>query len=363
MPNLPTRNLIAAAHRRTPKRDRRIGLILRQIDAWSRRLTERLLGIVAAGHGGIEGVVGSTDAVLIGAMQEVSDILHDGLESLYLWAWDDVTWSWVDALPIWWWVRRLAPVKTLVGTEGLEYAGWGGVTEAFGDPGLQTDTLWQAILDGKATEAQARALVRAVEFGTPTEIEVEAVLNGSSANDGLSAMERIKTVSGPELDKARGAIRRAMSGQIPEGQASAVDQLAKDLRPLLNQNEGLNYKARRIARTEGVRVAEAAQRQSWEAVPDMIKGMRSWTAGDGNVRDSHRKWHNKLFLRTGPGEYRSVTLGPAPEFPLAPNCRGWSTPELHDELFSEVPGPSAQRFDAAMARLKRQMDDPTQRSP
>jgi hypothetical protein len=193
-------------------------------------------------------------------------------------------------------------------------------------------------LSGEATEEEAREIVRLAEFGEPTPEEVDAILAQTSGNDGLSAMQRIKTVGQQDIDALRAAIRTSLSGDITG--ASAVESLAKAIKPLLSENEGLNYKAKRIARTEGVRVSESAMRASWEPLGDMLKGIRAWTAGDSRVRAEHgtltTDWHDKLFLKTNDG-FIADDGKRLPEFPAGPNCRCWTSQELIDELTQGLP--------------------------
>jgi hypothetical protein len=331
------------AHRRADARDRQIRAIGRPIDRWTADLEARLLGIVAAGRGGFEGVMGSVDVVLIGAVEEAAEIIEAGLRQMWTHSWLRVTRDWVAALPLGYWLNRLVPVKMLLGTEGhLEQI------ELLEDA-LDDENLFAKILSGNATEVEAREIVRVAEFGSPTTEEVDQILSATNAADGKSAMERIRTVLQKDMYYLRGAIRQSMSGEFSG--ASAVADLKNRTKGLLDTNEGINYKAKRIARTEGSRVAEAAQRRSWRQVGDIIKGIRAWTAGDSKVRDSHQPWHRKLYYRSGGGSTFIARDGERlPEFPAAPNCRGYTSVELIDELYAGGTKPDYGTYDAAKAR-------------
>lgn len=372
-----TSSLRADAHRRQSRRDAQLFLTGAHINRWTASLERELLGIVAAGRGGFEGVIAATDVVLSGALQDGADIQEEGLQRTWDWAWLSVTASWVESLPIGYWLQRLVPIKLLTAVDegayikdvvahgkslGMshtsathmaggalratnDFAGFTTtdghilLTEAFDPRGdLEIENQWRRILDGLATEAEAREIIRLVEFGTPTPEEVDAILNATSATDGLSAMERIRTVGAKDIDELRQAIRTAMSGEI-EG-ASAVESLSKAIKPLLSENAGLNYKAKRIARTEGVRVSQASMTESWRPLGDMLAGIQAWTAGDSNVRDSHRHFHGKMYHRVG-GQFRFVATDgePLPEFPVAPNCRGYTSQVLIPELTQGLPEP------------------------
>jgi hypothetical protein len=337
-------NFQKAAHRRVRERDRRIRTIGREIDRWTRSLQQRLLGIVAADFGGRDGVLGSVETVLIGAIQDASDLLETDLRKLWQWSWKSATRNWIDALPLRYWLRRLEPVRLPV--PAREGALWEYASE------LDADTEWDRIINGEVSEAEAKEIVRKLEFGEPTPAQVDAVLDATNAADGLSAMERIKTVLPKDLENLRGVIRSGLTTDFRG--ASAVQSISKAIRPLLDTNEGINWKAKRIARTEGVRIAEAGQRASWEAVADLLKGIRTWTAGDANVRDEHQKWHDKLYYRTGVGTYVARDGEPLPEFPAGPNCRCYTTQELRDELYKDVPPVNWGTYTKARARFQRQ---------
>lgn len=327
-----TNRLRADAHRRIPRRDTQILLTGREIDRWTADLESRLIGIVAANRGGMEGVLAATDVVLSGALQAAADIEEAGLRRMWEWGWLDVTESWVASLPLGYWLQRLVPVKMTTA-----------VDESIGidDRGeLEIENQWQRILDGLTTEAEAREIVRLAEFGSPSPEEIDAIIQATSATDGLSAMERIKTVGAADIGQLRRSVRVALSGEI-EG-VSAVEALSKAIKPILSENEGLNFKAKRIARTEGVRVAEVAMRASWQPLGDMLKGIRAWTAGDSRVRSEHgtqtTDWHDKLFLRTSAG-FVALDGKRLPEFPAGPNCRCYTNQELIDDLTVGLPEP------------------------
>jgi hypothetical protein len=334
--------LAAAADRRADGTGRQVRRVGRRIDRWTRELEIRLLGLVSAGRGGVDGVMGSVDVVLIGAVAEGAEILEDGLRDVWDWAWDRVTRDWIKAVPLGYWIRRLAPVKMLTATEGDRAAA--GTQQVHKGTQLLEYTLsdeadWEKILAGTAARAEAFEIVRKAEFGTPRPELVEQILDSTNAPDGLSAMQRIKTVAQKDLGQLRSAIRTAMSGDF-EG-ASAVRALSAQIKPILSVNEGINYKAKRIARTEGIRVAAAAQMESERAVVDMLQGQLVKTSQDANVRDEHRaRWDPpKMYLRTG-GGYGFVAADgeswPGKE-PYGPNCRCMSVPVLHDELYAPLP--------------------------
>ena len=357
-----TKHLRTASHRRTLQRNRRILAVGRRVDRWTRSLEERLLGIVAANRGGYDGVMGSVNRLLIGTIEDAAEVIESGLRDMWQWAWGDVTGAFIKTVPMRYWLHRLAPV-TMHAEVGESDGAWrrqllSGRSRAtrLQEYDFRAENQWDRILTGKVTDAVAREIVRNAEFGEPTPQQVDAVLSATNAPDGLSAMERSKTVLPADLEQLRGIIRETMSADFSG--ASAVSAMKAKIAPLLDTNEGINWKAKRIARTEGVRVAEAAMRQSWEPVKDLLKGIRTFTAGDSNVRSEHQVWHDLLYVRTSDGEYRQTTRpsapGLLPVFPAGPNCRCFATQELRDDLYQDVPPVNWGQYEKGMERVRQQ---------
>jgi len=367
--NLPTRTLRTLVERRTVARDGRLRGIGRSIDRVTRRLEERTLGIVAANRGGREGVIGSVDAVMIGAIFELSELVGSELRKLVSWSFESASTATIRSLPLVYWVRRLRPVVPVLAIEGVPYrmrdhlASLGfSRNEAISladraaktsqdlstlqssillerDSPLEAEIEIQRILDGEATAAEAVEIVRAIEFPPPTPEQIDAILNATSANDGLSAMSRIKTVESARMGEVRDLIKGAFSGGF-EG-ASAVEAIAPRLRHLVGndpgQSTGMNYRAKRIARTEGVRIAETGLRETWEEVGDVIEAIVWYSARVPRTRPDHAARHEKRYLRTSSREFIARDGERLPEIPLGPNCLCWTSAELRADLTDGLP--------------------------
>jgi len=325
------------------QRDGLIRLIGRDIDDWTRSLEDRILGMVQANRGGVEGVLGSIDALLIGEFAQISDILYQGLRRTWDNSWLFATRRFTASVPMVVWLVRLMPEKPLIATEAIA-------------PTLSAENELQGIIDGKITGEAAREIIRKVEFPPPSKEQVDAVLDATSAADGLSAMQRIKTVTGPDLVRLRQVIRTGLSGGVIG--ASAVEDMAKRIRPIVGndpgQTTGMNYRAKRIARTEGMRVAEVAQREMYGTCAYLLKGIRTMTAGDRKVRPEHRIWHNKLYRQAADGQYYHPTLGLLPDFPAGPNCRCYTVAELDSSLTRGAQRVQLGSYDKAMRRFRKQ---------
>lgn len=324
----PNQKLQALTNRRANQRDVMVRRMAIPIDAWAAEVTTRTMGIVA--NGMVVGpVLAAVDTLMVTELDRLADILEAELRTLQAWAWDSAATNLVQAVPLRIWLGFLTPRNLL-----LEFAG-----------SLEAEVELQRILDGLTTAAEAREIIKAIEFPPPSEIEIEAILNGSAAGDGVSAMERIRTVAREDITKLKAVIRRGMAGDISG--ASAIKSIAKPIRVLVGNDPGrttgMNYRAQRIARTEGMRIAESEQRRAWEQAGDLIAGLVAMTAHDSRVRDSHRVWHAVFYARAGSGVYIKAPgqLAFAPEFvpvfPVAPNCRGYTIARLRSDLTIGLP--------------------------
>lgn len=327
--NIYTRKLRRLTATFQRRRDRRMREFGGQINAWSRSVEERILGAVAASRTA-ESVLRRLGPVFQEAVDRSVRETNDFLADMFRWSYTAGTGDIVESVPLEVWVARNVPKWYAVPVgEGIREAG----------PIIDIDPRIKSIIDGVVSYEQAKAIVRQIEFGTPTIEQVTKSLGDKAWPDGLTVTQRIKTVQAEQLGRVADLIRTHMSG----GQtgASAIDSLQKPLRELVGndpgQVTGMNYRARRIARTEGVRVAQDALHESWSSTSDMFEGIRTYTAGDANVRPTHRHWNDKLFRQQPSGDYIAADGEVLPRFPAGPNCRCWDTPELLSDLTAGLP--------------------------
>ncbi len=313
-----TDRLRALARRRTAERNRTIIASGQAFDRWTRSIERDLLGVINAGRGGVRGVTQDVTLILAEMPADAAALMEKTLLAMWSWSWDSAVDNWLIALPLDYWVARLSPAVPINGPPIL----------AEQASGLDAESQIDRIINGEVSDEEAREIVRELEFPQPSREAVDAIIRGTHDPDGIDAMSRIKTVLNPEIGKLREIIVGGYSTITDDNRASVLEQIALDIRPLLADNQGVNWKAKRIARTESVRIAEAGLRASWEPIEDLIQGLRSFTANDEKVQDSHKHFENKLYLRTSTGEFIARDGERVPAFPIRANCRGWTTPEL-----------------------------------
>ncbi len=332
-------------------RDREIVANSLAMAQWANAIGRDLFGVLGPQVRNTERVKVATDKILFAAPEEGSATLRKLLGDSAIWSWDSATTRFVRAVPIPIWLRRLLPVHSVLSTEAtagprlLEFT-----------PDISQDDAFQRILSGELTAEQTRALIRELEFGSPTPAELTAILNDTYWPDGLDAMSRIKTVTTPELAELRDSIARYLSTSVDV--PAAWQALSGEIEHLVGN---VRFKAIRIARTETSRISEDMLRQSWESAGGMIVGIETFTANDSKVRgatsaDPHKRWEKKKFFRTSAaGGYVARDGERLPRFPAGPNCRCWSSPILDPALTQGLPdedlGPE---YRAALDRFERE---------
>ena len=352
----PTEKLETFNRSHNRGRDREIVSNSFAMAAWANRIGRDLFGVLGPRVRNTERVRLETDKILFRAPEEGAADLRKLLSDSAMWSWDSATTRFVRAVPIPVWLRRLLPVHSLFSTEGR--LGVGRSIEGSGSPvrvleytpDISIDDAFQRILSGELTADQTRAIIRELEFGSPTAAELNAILEDTYWPDGLDAMSRIKTVITPDLAELRDNIGKYLSTNVDV--EAAWQTLSGEIEHLVGN---VRFKAVRIARTETSRVSEDMLRKSWESASDFITGIQTFTSADSKVRDTHRHWHNKVYHRASGGQYIARDGERLPRFPADPNCRCWSSPVLDESLTRGLPdedlGPE---YKAALDRFERE---------
>jgi len=351
MPTTAQRRLQTGFRARRNQRDRAIRAAGRNFDRATGDIFDRLIGIVAANRGGSDAVMQRVDRIIRAIPADAAAAMEKTLQDIWQWSWLSATNIVVRSVPIDIWFSRTAPLTMQIGD---------GTTEAADPPtGLPGDlppwellasTEWEKILSGAATREEAMEIIRRLEFPPPSVPDVNAILNSTTAPDGLDAMRRIKTVIGNDLASLRQSILTHVTA--PTG-ASSIGELSTAIRSLIERNPdgsaaGINYKAQRIARTEGVRIAEAGLQATIEADRDLFGTIEFFNAHVPDSRDDHIAQEG-VYHKTGSGWVRSDG-NPLPMIPLGPNCLCYTIPGLEADLTAGLPPANLGTYAAAKKR-------------
>jgi len=181
------------------------------------------------------------------------------------------------------------------------------------------------LLKKELTDEDKEAIRRDVLFPPPSQAEINRIINtGTHIERGgqteyVSWEKRFDGLSKLINDKKL-AFNEIVTGY---NQGENIDGLQKRLEPLVG---GIKASARRIARTEGSRIAEQIQRRTWDDLGDMMVGVQIIAVLDERTRPEHATRNGRIYYRRpGPGQ---KSIGELPDLPDAPNCRCISTPVL-----------------------------------
>jgi hypothetical protein len=322
-----------------------------EIGRYMRATRQKLLGIIATAEQARNwDTIREVDAALRDVVPALQRLMLRGLHRLAEWSWDSAVENWLAAVPVDLWLRRgLLP-------EGRVTEGWVTILGEDRRP-LHRRNEYERIIHGQATRAEALRLIRQFEFPPPSPARVRRILDATSAQDGRSAMERVKLVAGDDLVRLQRTIVGGLSRMPDEDQASALRGLSVQIRPFFADGEGVNYKAQRIARTESIRVAEAMQREANERVADVYTGIRFLRRG-GRPCEECDLWDDKVFWRDDAGQFVSDSGELLPDIPVHPNCLCYTQPELRPDLEAKLPPVNlGAAYAAGAARAEKELAD------
>lgn len=138
-----------------------------------------------------------------------------------------------------------------------------------------------------------------------------------------------------------------------QGIAEGKDRraIARDLSKVLS---GDMVAARRVARTEGLRVATAVHLQTAEQIPDLVIGYQIHATLDTRTRPEHRDRHGTIYYRNPkPGQKGFAEMPQPPVDPggvIAYNCRCFLAP-VFDGVPTLIPTSAPQKRLAAAASV------------
>lgn len=242
------------------------------------------------------------------------------------------------------WFRAVSAATVLVGEShgapagqgGGFVAGRGGVAGWEKDDPLHFDNGVEPIIDKKLTDAEWAAWVQQHVFPAPDADTVQKIIEQDVK--GKTWRERVNQLSRliqPEVTALR------LSEAFAEGRN--VDEITRDLLPHITG--GVRSSAQRIARTEGLRIANTMQREMYEDLGDLLAGIQILATLDERTRPEHA-------LRNGRIHYtdrrRRPNVDTLPDLPDQPNCRCFDVPvmKLPEEL-KDDPNLAAQFQNAA----------------
>lgn len=211
--------------------------------------------------------------------------------------------------------------RLIMGYGGLEIVYEDAVASTFGVP----DT---SLRKRELTDEEKLDIAKKILFPPPSQREVAEIL-ARGVRDASGAVtswsERFDSLSGLISDK------KLAFSEIAYwySQGESISGLKKRIKPLV---DGVSASAQRVARTEGMRIAERMQRRSWDELGDMMVGVQVIAVLDERTRPEHATRNGIIYYKNPkPGQKSMADL---PDLPDAPNCRCMTSPVLSmpDEL-------------------------------
>jgi SPP1 gp7 family putative phage head morphogenesis protein len=177
------------------------------------------------------------------------------------------------------------------------------------------------LMERKATADEAEQIERML-FPPMETTTAERIVRAPSAGTSWQArMTQLTRLAAP-VDVANLVAGWAASGQPPA-------TLERALRPVV---QGVRSTSRRVARTEGQRVANAARMEAYSGMDDVIAGYQIHGTMDSRTRPHHAARNGMIFWKAPPPGQPGLSQCPHPPMEsdgtVAHNCRCWLTPVL-----------------------------------
>jgi SPP1 gp7 family putative phage head morphogenesis protein len=177
------------------------------------------------------------------------------------------------------------------------------------------------LMERKATPDEAEQIERML-FPPMEPTTAERIVRAPSAGTSWQArMTQLTRLAAP-VDVANLVAGWAASGQPPA-------TLERALRPVV---QGVRSTSRRVARTEGQRVANAARMEAYAGMDDVIAGYQIHGTMDSRTRPHHAARNGMIFWKAPPPGQPGLSQCPHPPMEsdgtVAHNCRCWLTPVL-----------------------------------
>lgn len=169
---------------------------------------------------------------------------------------------------------------------------------------------------GTLSDEEYAKLVRQTILPPLMESDVEAIVKSPNPHTGDSWQKRLTDLS----NKVKSP--DALAGEIVTGMANGEN--VQQIRDRVDQQVGkLNGSSQRIARTEARRVAEMANRKSWESLGELLDGAQIIAVLDERTRPKHAARNGTIYRIGGVPRFEDL-----PILPDEPNCRCTAAPVL-----------------------------------
>jgi len=227
------------------------------------------------------------------------------------------------------WFRMIQPAVVLVGERVDEEPPVPEVvppTVIDVPPVAQGLAFTEPIVASRLTDAEwADWLARHVFPSPDTEMVTRIVYSPVAGENWQERITKLSQLVQPE------SVAAELVQGVSEGEN--IDQLRKRILPHVEGN--VRSSAQRIARTESMRVANEASKESYNELGDMLAGQQIDEILDERTRPHHALRHGTVYWKASTG--KTPLLQDMPVIPDEPNCRGTIVPVLTppDEILDD----------------------------
>lgn len=290
----------------------------RQVD----RLAARIKALVA---GGLSPWESHRIAVLWRAFPfQVTATIDDMLERMVRWGYRAGSTVLLDSIPISWWkvVLPTLPIPAME-TENPNVKPDPSIlraTDFFMDPHRVSVTFEPVV--PPASVQRMTAAVEALLFPALERAAIRNIVRTPEPYSGKTWAERLADLSRKVANPERLANELVTSIALGEPQGELVKRVDKLVGPL-------HGTSKMIARNEAARVAEAANKESWQALGELQAGVQVIAVLDERTRPEHAARSGRIYWNEGTPNVRDAPNPPyEADGTLAYNCRCTLAPVL-----------------------------------
>lgn len=261
-------------------------------------------------------------ALIESMLPQIEERLRKDLPLLATWSRREATSVFARTIPRKWF-RAANPVTLLVGENVAPV----GVVDL---PGIgSADVATEPVAGRRLSDDEWERFVARNVFPPPSIERIAEIVTQPVA--GVAWPERIRALS--RLVEP-GKVATAIVAGVGEG--LNPQQIYKEVLPLVDG--GVKSSARRIARTESLRVANEMQREMYKDIDDLVVGIQIVASLDERTRPHHVLRNGTVYWKDG----RSPRVEELPVLPDEPNCRCFDVPVLSTpDGFGDDPGLTA----------------------
>ena len=156
---------------------------------------------------------------------------------------------------------------------------------------------------GELSSDQWQGVLQELIFPPPSPARSRELIEAPD-EQGFGFADRLEKLTRKADDADR--VASEISTGFSEGEN--LQELEKRIRPLV---DGIKSSSKRVVRTEGLRIAERMQRETWEALGDTMQAVQILAVLDQNTRSHHALRNGRLHYREPTGDQLGLDTLPS----------------------------------------------------